>query len=138
MNDTGGIVSRVWGFCRTLRMMARATVIIMTISCRRPWAALPQIDFADDRDGCLFTKKVHRKTAEELELVNLSSSGLKLDITSGMVMNACREKPSVTIPELISGENTAESLPLNIRPEKESTPKSSPQRRKEHRRKTTK
>jgi ATP-dependent DNA helicase RecG len=79
---------------------------------KRALAAWPQIDFADDRDGCLFTATVHRKPAEDLELVNISSeSGLKPDTTSGkrresvgkasgMILNVCREKPSVTIPEL--------------------------------------
>jgi ATP-dependent DNA helicase RecG len=51
---------------------------------KRALAAWPQIDFADDREGCLFTATVHRKPAEELKLVNLSSkSGLKPDMTSG-------------------------------------------------------
>ncbi|MFO7750505.1 MAG: putative DNA binding domain-containing protein [Desulfobacteraceae bacterium] len=79
---------------------------------KRALAAWPQIDFADDRDGCLFTATVHRKPAEELKLVTISSeSGLKPDTTSGKrresvgkasgkILNACREKPSVTIPEL--------------------------------------
>jgi ATP-dependent DNA helicase RecG len=40
---------------------------------KRALAAWPQIDFADDRDGCLFTARVHRKPAEELKLVNISS-----------------------------------------------------------------
>ncbi|MBT8420332.1 MAG: putative DNA binding domain-containing protein [Gammaproteobacteria bacterium] len=38
----------------------------------------PSIDFIDDHDGCLFTTTVHRKPAEELELVNdLSKSSPK-------------------------------------------------------------
>jgi hypothetical protein len=51
---------------------------------KRALAAWPQIDFADERDGCLFTATVHRKPAEELKLVTISSkSGLKPDTTSG-------------------------------------------------------
>jgi ATP-dependent DNA helicase RecG len=51
---------------------------------KRALAAWPQIDFTDDRDGCLFMATVHRKPAEELKLVNISSeSGLKPDMTSG-------------------------------------------------------
>ena len=47
-------------------------------------AAWPQIDFADDREGCLFTATVHRKPVEKLELVNISSeSSPKTDMASG-------------------------------------------------------
>jgi ATP-dependent DNA helicase RecG len=76
----------------------------------------PAIDFADDHDGCLFTATVHRKPLEELELVNIASEGApesspKTDAASGKrresvgkasgkILEACREKPSVTIPEL--------------------------------------
>jgi ATP-dependent DNA helicase RecG len=79
---------------------------------KRALAAWPQIDFVDDRDGCLFTATVHRKPAEDLELVHLASKSKgKSNITSGkrresvgkasgMILNVCREKPSVTIPEL--------------------------------------
>jgi len=51
---------------------------------KRALAAWPQIDFVDNQDGCLFTATVHRKPAEELKLVNISSkSELKPDISSG-------------------------------------------------------
>jgi ATP-dependent DNA helicase RecG len=72
----------------------------------------PAIDFADDHDGCLFTATVHRKAAEELELVNIApeispkvdtASGkrrVSVGKTSGKILAACREKPSITIPEL--------------------------------------
>ncbi len=39
---------------------------------KRALAAWPQIDFADDRDGCLFTATVHRKPVTELKLVNIT------------------------------------------------------------------
>jgi len=94
---------------------------------KRALAAWPQIDFADDREGCLFTATVQRKPAEELKLVNLSSkSGLKPDMTSGksrenvgktsgMILDICREKPSVTIPELaVSIGITERSVQRNI------------------------
>jgi len=74
----------------------------------------PTIDFIDDHDGCLFTDTVHRKPLEELELANITPEGsAKTDAesgkrresvgkASGKILEACREKPSVTIPELAS------------------------------------
>jgi len=74
----------------------------------------PTIDFIDDHDGCLFTATVHRKPLEELELANITPEGsAKTDAesgkrresvgkASGKILEACREKPSVTIPELAS------------------------------------
>ena len=72
----------------------------------------PAIDFTDDHDGCLFTATVHRKLVEELELVDIApevslkvetSSGKRQESVgkaSGKILDACREKPSITIPEL--------------------------------------
>jgi len=72
----------------------------------------PAIDFTDDHDGCLFTATVHRKAVEELELVKIApeispkvdtASGkrrVSVGKTSGKILDACREKPSITIPEL--------------------------------------
>ena len=76
----------------------------------------PAIDFADDHDGCLFTATVHRKAVEELDLANMEpeaslKSSFKTDAASGKhqesvgkasgkILEACREKPSVTIPVL--------------------------------------
>jgi ATP-dependent DNA helicase RecG len=37
---------------------------------KRALSEWPQIDFADDRDGCLFTAKVHRNPAETLKLTD--------------------------------------------------------------------
>ena len=68
--------------------------------------------FADDHDGCLFTATVHRKPVDELELADIApdvslkvetSSGrcrLSVGKASGKLLDACREKPSITIPEL--------------------------------------
>ena len=72
----------------------------------------PAIDFTDDHDGCLFTATVHRKLVEELEVVDIApevslkvetSSGKRQESVgkaSGKILDACREKPSITIPEL--------------------------------------
>ena len=72
----------------------------------------PTIDFADDHDGCLFTATVHRKEMEELNLVNIGPDvSLKAETktgkrrvsvgkASGKILDACREKPSITISEL--------------------------------------
>jgi ATP-dependent DNA helicase RecG len=79
---------------------------------KRALAEWQQIDFADDRDGCLFTATVYRKPEDELELVNIAPksspesdtmSGKRRESVgkaSGKILNACREKPSITIPEL--------------------------------------
>ena len=78
---------------------------------KRALAEWPRIDFADNRDGCLFTATVHRNAMDALELVNISpKSSLKTDTVSGKrresvgkasgkILNACREKPA--IPALI-------------------------------------
>jgi len=45
---------------------------------KRALAEWPEIDFADDRDGCLFTVTIHRKPVEELMLVE--TGALKVPI----------------------------------------------------------
>jgi len=73
----------------------------------------PAIDFTDDHDGCLFTATVHRKPVEELELAGgpvetavkatPEASGKRRESVgkaSGKILDACREKPAITIPEL--------------------------------------
>jgi len=72
----------------------------------------PAIDFTDDHDGCLFTATVHRKAVEDLDLVSIATDVSTKDDTasgkrresvgkaSGKILETCREKPSVTIPEL--------------------------------------
>ena len=79
---------------------------------KRALVKWPAIDFTDDHDGCLFTATVHRKLVEELELVDIApevslkvetSSGKRQESVgkaSGKILDACREKPSITIPEL--------------------------------------
>jgi len=72
----------------------------------------PDIEFADDRDGCLFTATVHRKPGAALQLVGVSPTGsekpdkasgkrrVSVGITSGKILDACRTKSTITIPEL--------------------------------------
>ena len=73
----------------------------------------PSIDFTDDHDGCLFTATVHRKPVEEMELASAESKtpvetpvetpGKRRESVgkaSGKILEACRERCSITIPEL--------------------------------------
>ena len=65
----------------------------------------PQIDFTDDRDGCLFRATVYRRPIGELDSSGstVETSGKRRENvgkTSGKILDACREKSSVTIPEL--------------------------------------
>jgi ATP-dependent DNA helicase RecG len=72
----------------------------------------PDIEFADDHDGCLFTATVHRKPASKAILPGSSNntstsvgkaSGKRRESVgkaSGKILDACREKSSITIPEL--------------------------------------
>lgn len=55
---------------------------------KRALEAWPDIDFTDDRDGCLFTATVHRKAVK--------SSGK----TEDQIISLLQELPAVTIPEL--------------------------------------
>jgi ATP-dependent DNA helicase RecG len=67
---------------------------------QRALDAWPQVDFIDDRDGCLFTATVHRKPVGELARVIRSPkpSGK----TSGKILAALREDGYLTIPDLAS------------------------------------
>ena len=80
---------------------------------KRALADWPDIVFADDRDGCLFTAIVRRKPDEEQEFAGESAetslnatrnaSGKRRESvgkTAGKILEACRGKPSITIPEL--------------------------------------
>jgi ATP-dependent DNA helicase RecG len=85
---------------------------------KRALEAWPGIDFADDRDGCLFTVTVHRKAE--------TSSG-KMDVppiilgktsgkTSGKILAALEEDGNLTIPELASLIGVTErSIERNIK-----------------------
>lgn len=69
---------------------------------KRALAAWSQIDFADDRDGCLFTATVHRKPAEELKLVNISpeSSSKSSPKTEEQILELMRKNVSITTEEI--------------------------------------
>lgn len=88
----------------------------------------PRIDFTDDHDGSLFTVTVYRKSVDELELVDVAPgtfpkedllSGkrrLSVGKTSGKILEVCRERPFVTIPELARSIGITErSVQRNIR-----------------------
>ena len=78
------------------------------------WSA---IDFVDDHDGCLFTTIIHRRPVEELDLIKISAKTTvettvkttpegagkrreNVGKTSGKILEACQQKPAITIPEL--------------------------------------
>ena len=65
----------------------------------------PEIDFTDDRDGCLFTATVHRKEVEG----SGKSSGKSSGKTSTRVLEMLQQTPRMTIPDL------AESLAVSTR-----------------------
>ena len=73
---------------------------------KRALEAWPDIDFADDRDGCLFTATVHRKEVKRTPARSGSpksspkSSGKTSGKTSGKILNAIRQNGEITIPEL--------------------------------------
>jgi ATP-dependent DNA helicase RecG len=54
----------------------------------------PEIDFTDDRDGCLFKAIVHRKEADSIVLPKVSGK------TSGKILEAILQNNTITIPEL--------------------------------------
>ncbi len=85
---------------------------------KRALEAWPEIDFVDDRDGCLFTATVHRKVGE--------SSPKKLETpgemprtsgkTSGKILTALKQDGNLTIPELSSLIGVTErSIERNIK-----------------------
>jgi ATP-dependent DNA helicase RecG len=59
----------------------------------------PEIDFTDDREGCLFTATVHRKAIEGLEEVE-TGSGKSSGKTGARILELLRRSPEMTIPEL--------------------------------------
>ena len=71
---------------------------------KRAIEAWPQIDFLDDRDGCLFTATVHRTAVK--------SSGK----TSGKILTELKQDGNLTIPELSSLIGVTErSIERNIK-----------------------
>jgi ATP-dependent DNA helicase RecG len=85
---------------------------------KRALDAWPQVDFIDDRDGCLFTATVHRKPVGELTLVIRSpkTSGKMSGKTSGKILAALKEDGYLTIPDLASMIGVTErSIERNIK-----------------------
>jgi len=75
----------------------------------------PDIDFTDDREGCLFTVIIHRKTSKgSVDLTassksSVKSSGKSSGKTENQVLSLLSDNPEMTIPEL------AETLGLTTR-----------------------
>lgn len=69
---------------------------------KRALSEWPEIDFTDDRDGCLFTATVHRKPINELELVNIvpKSSSKSSPKTEQQIIELIRENASITTEQL--------------------------------------
>ena len=85
---------------------------------KRALEAWPEIDFFDDRDGCLFTVTVHRKAETisgkmDVLAVSLGKTSGK---TSGKIMAALKQDGNLTIPELASLIGVTErSIERNIK-----------------------
>jgi ATP-dependent DNA helicase RecG len=63
----------------------------------------PDIDFADDHDGCLFTVTVYRKPVGELDLVDITPEGsLRTDTMSGEHRENVGEASVKTSEKIIS------------------------------------
>lgn len=58
----------------------------------------PEIEFADDREGCLFTATVYRKVGESSGIGSGKSSGK----TAEKILDLVKRQPKTTIPELAS------------------------------------
>lgn len=62
----------------------------------------PDIDFTDDRDGCLFTATVHRKPASELRVVTgrFESSETSSEKSSEKILRLMKAHPSISAAEI--------------------------------------
>ena len=65
----------------------------------------PEIDFTDDRDGCLLKAIVHRKEVDGKVLPTVSG-GETSGKTSGKILEAILQNNTITIPEI--------SIPIGI------------------------
>jgi len=91
---------------------------------RRALEQWPQIDFVDDRDGCLFTVTIHRKTMKglveigDVPKVAPETSGKRRESVgkaSGKILLAIQQNNSITIPQLASIVGVTErSIERNI------------------------
>jgi ATP-dependent DNA helicase RecG len=84
--------------------------------------AWPEIDFIDDRDGCLFTVTVHRKAVKSSRKMDVppvslgKMSGKMSGKTSGKILAALKQDGNLTIPELASFIGVTErSIERNIK-----------------------
>ena len=66
---------------------------------KRALEAWPEIDFVDDRDGCLFTATVHRKTIDSSGK-KLEKVGEKLSQNQQSIMEEIIHNPYVSAREL--------------------------------------
>jgi ATP-dependent DNA helicase RecG len=89
---------------------------------KRALEAWPQIDFLDDRDGCLFTATVHRKANTSSRRMNglpgsiEKASGKASGKTSGKILTTLKQDENLTIPELSSIIGVTErSIERNIK-----------------------
>lgn len=71
----------------------------------------PQIDFTDDREGCLFTVTVHRRPIGDLDLSGTTvKTTVKTTVeTSEMIFSLLKENPKMTLAEV------AESIGKSLR-----------------------
>jgi len=89
---------------------------------KRALDAWPEIDFIDDRDGCLFTATIHRKTKISSKNMNAlpgdlgKTSGKVSGKTSGKILIALKQDVNLTIPKLASLIGVSErSIERNIK-----------------------
>jgi ATP-dependent DNA helicase RecG len=81
---------------------------------KRALEAWSQIDFLDDRDGCLFTATVHRKAKTSSRKMNGLPGGMGK--TSGKILATLKQDENLTIPELASLIGVTErSIERNIK-----------------------
>ena len=81
---------------------------------KRALDAWPEIDFLDDRDGCLFTVTVHRKVVKSSG--KSSETPGELPKTSGKILAALKLDGELTIPGLAGLIDVTErSIERNIR-----------------------
>jgi predicted HTH transcriptional regulator len=79
---------------------------------KRALSEWPEIDFADDRDGCLFTATVYRKPVEELVLAD--NGALKMQIKGqpdliNDLLNVLRANPLADYPSLAQSLGVSEA-----------------------------
>ncbi|WP_287372840.1 RNA-binding domain-containing protein [Prosthecochloris sp.] len=62
----------------------------------------PDIDFADDQEGCLFTATIHRKPVQELELAgDTQETPVKTPVkTPEMIVSVLKDNPHLTLGEV--------------------------------------